>query len=192
VSKGISLIIFCGKYIMISFNTKSKEIKELLNLSDKKIEMEDFVFDSTNLQIYFQEVIQNINDNNKSVELKVINLKNGNILNNKLNFPVDNAFHIGMDERGIYYKTSYYKEKSPTENGGMDEYFENNKVIFWDIDIEVLSRNIDTESQAMATNCATTMSRLTAKVPNGKKIPRHVHYRVIGNSMMERVRTVFY
>lgn len=30
------------------------------------------------------------------------------------------------------------------------------------------------------------------KVPNGKKIPRHVHYRVIGNSMMERVRTVFY
>ena len=30
------------------------------------------------------------------------------------------------------------------------------------------------------------------KVPNGKRIPRHVHYRVIGNSMMERVRTVYY
>lgn len=29
-------------------------------------------------------------------------------------------------------------------------------------------------------------------VPNGKRIPRHVHYRVIGNSMMERVRTVYY
>ena len=30
------------------------------------------------------------------------------------------------------------------------------------------------------------------KVPNGKRIPRHVHYRVIGNSMMDRVRTAFY
>lgn len=30
------------------------------------------------------------------------------------------------------------------------------------------------------------------KVPNGKRIPRHVHYRVIGNSMMDRVRTVYY
>ena len=29
-------------------------------------------------------------------------------------------------------------------------------------------------------------------VPNGKRIPRHVHYRVIGNSMMERVNTVYY
>jgi len=29
-------------------------------------------------------------------------------------------------------------------------------------------------------------------VPNGKRIPRHVHYRVIGNSMMERIRTVYY
>lgn len=29
-------------------------------------------------------------------------------------------------------------------------------------------------------------------VPNGKRIPRHVHYRVIGNSMMEKVRTVYY
>lgn len=30
------------------------------------------------------------------------------------------------------------------------------------------------------------------RVPNGKRIPKHVHYRVIGNSMMERVRTVYY
>jgi uncharacterized membrane protein YuzA (DUF378 family) len=30
------------------------------------------------------------------------------------------------------------------------------------------------------------------KVPTGKRIPRHVHYRVIGNSMMDRVRTVYY
>ena len=30
------------------------------------------------------------------------------------------------------------------------------------------------------------------KVPTGKRIPRHVHYRVIGNSMMDRVRTAFY
>ena len=30
------------------------------------------------------------------------------------------------------------------------------------------------------------------KVPNGKRIPRHVHYRVIGNSMMDRGRTAFY
>ena len=30
------------------------------------------------------------------------------------------------------------------------------------------------------------------RVPNGKRIPRHIHYRVIGNSMMERVNTVFY
>ena len=30
------------------------------------------------------------------------------------------------------------------------------------------------------------------RVPNGKRIPKHVHYRVIGNSMMDRVRTVYY
>lgn len=30
------------------------------------------------------------------------------------------------------------------------------------------------------------------KVPNGKRIPRHVHYRVVGNSIMERVNTVYY
>ncbi len=30
------------------------------------------------------------------------------------------------------------------------------------------------------------------KVPSGKRIQKHVHYRVIGNSMMERVRTVYY
>jgi len=29
-------------------------------------------------------------------------------------------------------------------------------------------------------------------VPSGKKINKHVHYRVIGNSMMERIRTVYY
>jgi uncharacterized membrane protein YuzA (DUF378 family) len=30
------------------------------------------------------------------------------------------------------------------------------------------------------------------KVPTGKRISRHVHYRVIGNSMMGRVRTIYY
>ncbi len=30
------------------------------------------------------------------------------------------------------------------------------------------------------------------KVPTGKRISRHVHYRVIGNSMMGRVNTVYY
>jgi len=30
------------------------------------------------------------------------------------------------------------------------------------------------------------------RVPNGKRISKHVHYRIIGNSMMDRVRTVYY
>jgi len=30
------------------------------------------------------------------------------------------------------------------------------------------------------------------RVPNGKRIPRHIHYRIIGNSMIDRVRTVYY
>jgi len=29
-------------------------------------------------------------------------------------------------------------------------------------------------------------------VPNGKRIPKHIHYRVIGNSIIDRVRTVYY
>jgi uncharacterized membrane protein YuzA (DUF378 family) len=30
------------------------------------------------------------------------------------------------------------------------------------------------------------------RVPTGKRIPRHIHYRIIGNSMMDRVRTFYY
>lgn len=30
------------------------------------------------------------------------------------------------------------------------------------------------------------------RIPTGKRIPRHIHYRIIGNSMMDRVRTFYY
>ena len=133
-------IFFCGKNKVHCFNEISKEVKDLYALKedDKYKELNDFVVDSINSRLYFEEISSDKEGNTLSIELKVINLKNVNILNNKLNFSVDLAKNLGINEGGIYYETSYSsKENVSYGNGGIDEYFaknkDNHKVFFWDI-----------------------------------------------------------
>ncbi len=144
-------LFFCGKNKVHCFNEISKEVKDLYALKedDKNKELRGFVVDSINSRLFFEEISSDKEGNTISIGLKVINFKNGNILSKGLNFPVDYAFDIGLNERGIYYETSYFsKEKLSIENGGMDEYFANNKdnhkVIYWDINQNEILTLLDT------------------------------------------------
>jgi hypothetical protein len=144
-------LFFCGKNEVHCFNEISKEVKDLYALKedDKNKELRGFVVDSINSRLFFEEISSDKEGNRLSIELKVINFKNRNILSKRLNFPVDYAFDIGSNERGIYYETSYFsKEKSSIENGGMDEYFANNKdnhkVIYWDVEKNEILTLLDT------------------------------------------------
>jgi hypothetical protein len=144
-------IFFCGKNMVYSFNEISKEVKDLYALKedDKNKELWGFVVDSINSRLYFEEITSDNEGNTIFIELKVINFNNGKVLSKRLNFPVDYAFDIGLNEQGIYYETSYFsKEKSSIENGGMDEYFaknkDNHKVIYWDINQNEILTLLDT------------------------------------------------
>jgi uncharacterized caspase-like protein len=144
-------LFFCGKNEVHCFNEISKEVKDLYALKedDKNKELRGFVVDSINSRLFFEEISSDKEGNRLSIELKVINFKNRNILSKRLNFPVDYAFDIGSNDRGIYYETSYFsKEKSSIENGGMDEYFANNKdnhkVIYWDVEKNEILTLLDT------------------------------------------------